>query len=69
MAIEVKMVNRKGYKLTPEQACRKMKRKLEEEGVFDELKSRRSFVKKSDKRRKEEEERKRTVRQIQKRKG
>lgn len=49
--VEVKMKNRKGYKLPVEKAVKLLKRKMEDEGVFDELKERRHFVSKSEKRR------------------
>lgn len=49
--IEVKMKTRNGYKIPVEKALRILKRKMETEGVFDELKERRHFVAPSEKKR------------------
>ena len=49
--IEVKMKMRNGYRIPVEKALRILKRKMETEGVFDELRERRHFVAPSEKRR------------------
>jgi small subunit ribosomal protein S21 len=49
--IEVKMKTRNGYKIPVEKALKILKRKMETEGVFDELKERRHFVAPSEKKR------------------
>lgn len=48
---EVKLKDKKGYKIPVEKALKILKRKLEKEGTFDELKERRHFVSPSEKRR------------------
>ena len=49
--IEVKMKMRNGYRIPVEKALRVLKRSMETEGVFDELKERSHFVAPSEKRR------------------
>jgi ribosomal protein S21 len=49
--IEVKMKMRNGYKIPVEKALKILKRKMETEGVFDELNERRYFVVPSEKKR------------------
>ena len=49
--IEVKMKMRNGYRIPVEKALRILKRSMETEGVFDELRERRHFVAPSEKRR------------------
>ena len=49
--IEVKMKMRNGYRIPVEKALRILKRSMETEGVFDELKERSHFVAPSEKRR------------------
>jgi len=48
---EVKLKDKKGYKIPVEKALKILKRKLEKEGTFDELKERRNFVPESEKKR------------------
>ena len=49
--IEVKMKMRNGYRIPVEKALRILKRNMETEGVFDELRERSHFVVPSEKRR------------------
>ena len=49
--VEVKMKTRNGYKIPVEKALKILKRKMEKEGIFDELKERRSFVPNCEKKR------------------
>jgi len=69
MPVEVKLVNRRGYKIPPEKACKILKRKMEKEGIFDEMKERRSFIPESEKRKEAKRRRKSTIRMIQRMKG
>ena len=48
--VEVKLKNRKGFKIPVEKAIKMLKRKMENEGIFDEMKERRYFVSNSEKR-------------------
>ena len=63
--IEVRMKNRRGEKITPERALKILKRKMEKEGVFDELKERRDFVPESEKRRVKKKRAKMMQRRVQ----
>ena len=49
--IEVKMKMRNGHRIPVEKALRILKRNMETEGVFDELRERRHFVAPSEKKR------------------
>jgi ribosomal protein S21 len=69
MPVEVKLTSKKGYKITPEKACKILKRKMEKEGIFDEMKERRSFTPESEKRKEAKRRRKSTIRMIQRMKG
>ena len=63
--VEVKLKNKRGYKIPPEKAIKILKRKMEAEGVFDEMKERRSFVPESEKKKEAKRRRKSTLRMIQ----
>ncbi len=49
--VEVKMKTRNGYKIPVEKALKILKRKMETEGIIDDLKERRHYVAPSEKRR------------------
>ena len=48
---EVRMSGKGGYKIPVEKALRLLRRKMEDEGVFDEINERKYFVAPSEKRR------------------
>ncbi len=48
--VEVKLRNKRGFKIPVEKGLKMLKRKMEAEGVFDELKERRYFVPEFEKR-------------------
>lgn len=67
--VSVSMKNRKGYSIPVEKALKILKRKMEKEGVFDEMKQRRSFVPNSEKKKLAERRRKSAIRRAQRENG
>ena len=69
MSVEVKLINKRGYKITPEKACKILKRKMDKEGIGDRMKECRYYTPDSDKRKEAKRKRKSTLRMIQRMKG
>ena len=44
MSVEVKLINKRGYKITPEKACKILKRKMDKEGIGDRMKECRYYT-------------------------
>lgn len=67
MSVEVKLINKRGYKITPEKACKILKRKMDKEGIGDRMKECRYYTPDSDKRKEAKRNRLRTIHMLQRR--